>query len=293
MTSGFRVRSAQTGDAPEVAAFTAGTFAWGDYIADIFDAWLTEPDGALLVAEADVSGRVVGVMHACVSNSGEGWLEGLRVHPAFRRQGVGDALNRAGRAWIASRGAGIAHLAVDEANAAARSQVARLGFEAVAAFVHGEAPSAGDNGSEIGAAGEVGLALASDAPFVLRLWADSALRQATGGLMAHRWRWWTAAPADVATAIRRFQVLVHPQGCAVVDLVPEPAELRWLEPAGRGRLAPAEVARLLASGTRQSAVAVGRRQVRALLPVSDDIVEGIAAAGFALETRLGVYSALV
>ncbi len=285
------MRAARAADAPAVAEFTSSTFAWGDYVSEAFAYWLAEPEGVLLVAEHEARGRVVGIVHVCVAAQGEGWLEGLRVHPEFRRQGIADTLNRAGQDWAAAQGALVVRLAVDAANAPARSQVANLGFAPIAVFVHGEAPADNSLPAESRPSLEIRLGLAADAAFVLGLWTRSTLGSGAAGLMSRGWRWFGAGQIDIANALRAFQVLLHPQGFAVLDVDCEPAELRWLEPGGRGALSALEVARLLALGARQCAGAVGRTRVRASLPVCEVTDGGLAAAGFEVSTQLVIYAA--
>ncbi|MHB1131458.1 MAG: GNAT family N-acetyltransferase [Chloroflexota bacterium] len=84
------VRPARAEDRAAVLAFCLNTFSWGDYIADVWDQWLTDPNGSLLVAE--LSGLPVGLEQVHFVAPGEAWLQGLRVDPAVRGRGVANAL---------------------------------------------------------------------------------------------------------------------------------------------------------------------------------------------------------
>lgn len=129
-----RVRPGRPSDWPSVAAFTADTFEWGDYIDSVWESWLSDPDGQLLVVEA--VDTAVAIAHVRLLGPVEAWLEGMRVHPDWRRLGIADRLNHACRAWAIERGATVARLATEPANAPARRQVERLGWRAVGGFVH-------------------------------------------------------------------------------------------------------------------------------------------------------------
>src|SRR5262249_53671079 len=105
-----------------------------DYIALVFDQWLHDESGALLVAV--VGGRPVGLVHVQMISADDAWLESIRGDPAGRRQGIGRLL--ASHALVAAheRGAGVARLLTDSGNVASQELVAkRFGFQRVAEVV--------------------------------------------------------------------------------------------------------------------------------------------------------------
>lgn len=123
----YRVRPARTADYDQVAAFTADTFEWGDYVADQFLEWLSTPDSETVVA-VDDSDRVVGVVRAVLMSEHEIWLHGARVHPDHRRGGIGSLLARAGLDFGRRHDARIARLLIEDWNRSAQGQVEKLGF---------------------------------------------------------------------------------------------------------------------------------------------------------------------
>jgi GNAT superfamily N-acetyltransferase len=123
--SEIQIRAAQPEDREEVLAFCEQTWAWGDYIAEAWDSWLADAQGALLVAS--VAERVVGLIHLRMLNESDAWLEGLRVDPAYRGQGIGSVLHQAALAEALRRGATSAGL-ITEAGNTASIRVARRGF---------------------------------------------------------------------------------------------------------------------------------------------------------------------
>src|SRR5256885_13713219 len=88
------VRAARQEDREAVLAFCAATWEWGDYIEDVWDRWLNDPKGSLFVATLD--GQPVGISHMQMLTPTDAWLEGLRVDPDYRQQGIAKALSDAG-----------------------------------------------------------------------------------------------------------------------------------------------------------------------------------------------------
>jgi len=80
----MKIRSAQESDKATVLGFCKDTFQWGDYIADVWDKWKSK--GGLYVLEEN--DFVVGVYHVS-SFEKEAWIEGMRVHPQYRKKGFG------------------------------------------------------------------------------------------------------------------------------------------------------------------------------------------------------------
>ena len=80
------IRKANPSDKQGVMKFCENTFSWGDYIKDVWDYWLSE--GNLHVFEKN---KPVGISHA-VFLKNHVWIEGIRVAPEFRRQGLASRL---------------------------------------------------------------------------------------------------------------------------------------------------------------------------------------------------------
>lgn len=108
------VRPARPEDRDIVLAFCANTWEWGDYIENVWDNWLNDPNGVLLVATVDE--RPAAISHMLMVSEVDAWFEGLRVDPQFRRQGLAKTLSDAGIAEASRRGARYARLAVDTRN---------------------------------------------------------------------------------------------------------------------------------------------------------------------------------
>src|SRR5205085_12466845 len=105
---GLEVRPAREEDREAVLAFCRQTWDWSDYIDRVWDEWLHAENGVLLVATID--GQPVGVANIRMLNAQEAWMEGMRVDPAFREQGIASALFDAQIAEARRRGASTARL---------------------------------------------------------------------------------------------------------------------------------------------------------------------------------------
>src|SRR5258705_9445863 len=69
----------------------------------------------------------------------EAWLEGIRVDPAVRRQGVGRVLTSRGLVAARERGAGVARLFTTWDNVAAQAIFGAFGFTRIAQVTYYEA----------------------------------------------------------------------------------------------------------------------------------------------------------
>lgn len=80
------IRNAVDSDKSVILNFCQNTFSWGDYIQDVWNSWLSE--GNLLIIENE---HPVGITHALFSKN-QVWIEGIRINPDFRRQGLSKKL---------------------------------------------------------------------------------------------------------------------------------------------------------------------------------------------------------
>jgi ribosomal protein S18 acetylase RimI-like enzyme len=178
------VRPARQEDRDAVLGFTARTWSdGGDYIAEVWDAWLTGGDGVLLVG--DLAGRPVAIAHLRMLSDDEGWIEGVRVDPALRGQGIGSVM--LSRTLIAARerGASVARLFTDSDNLPSQALFARFGFVRVAELVRyaadSLAPGARDEPTRLSTPGPERLD---------EIWAwlvQSNLAPINGGLEIYAW----------------------------------------------------------------------------------------------------------
>jgi GNAT superfamily N-acetyltransferase len=81
------IRNAKSSDKKPILDFCQRTFRWGDYIANVWDLWLSK--GTLLTIE--IHGKPIGICNTSFSKN-QIWIEGLRINPKFRRKRYGSKL---------------------------------------------------------------------------------------------------------------------------------------------------------------------------------------------------------
>lgn len=85
----MRVGLGKKDDKDKVLEFCKDTFSWGDYIADVWDYWFKE--GNLFVGYQN--NQPIAVCHVSVHKKARQiWIEGIRVHPNFRKMGLATKL---------------------------------------------------------------------------------------------------------------------------------------------------------------------------------------------------------
>lgn len=132
MPHAITVRPANSTDKDAILAFCQDTFSWGDYIPEVWDDWLANTRGKIFVAVE--GGRPIGMIHAAFLRDGVAWMEGMRVHPEYRRLGAASAMDAAARAYALESGAMLARLATAESNLAAQRTLQSQGYRRVAKY---------------------------------------------------------------------------------------------------------------------------------------------------------------
>ncbi|MGI0037147.1 MAG: GNAT family N-acetyltransferase, partial [Nitrososphaera sp.] len=106
------------------------TFSWGDYIDQVWDLWFQDRHGRMLVA--DSSGLQVGMAHvAACADSQSVWLEGVRVHPSYRRSKIATWLIEEMVKYGIEKGATQAYAIVARDNVASQRMMERTGFKVI------------------------------------------------------------------------------------------------------------------------------------------------------------------
>jgi len=176
----LEIRRARPEDREVVFSFCAHTWEDGDYIPQVWEAWLADEEGPLLVGVWD--GQVVAVEKITRSSADEVWLEGLRVDPRRRRQGIARALFHYALEWAKSNGARFVRLATSSTNRTVQRMVEAAGLRHVLScpYYQGQALAGGEEPERLSqeVAGEVWERL--------RRW--GGLERAHY-LYAHEWAW--------------------------------------------------------------------------------------------------------
>jgi len=86
----------------------------------------------LLVAE--YRDAPIGIAHAYFQTRKIAWLEGVRVHPSYRGQGLAGRLNKALTRYMSREGATVARLCTGSSNLASRRHLDKTGFKLLQRF---------------------------------------------------------------------------------------------------------------------------------------------------------------
>ncbi|MGC8873765.1 MAG: GNAT family N-acetyltransferase [Chloroflexia bacterium] len=122
----IQVRLARPEDRQAVFDFCSRIDDGHDYIPQVWEEWLADPRGVLLVATID--DVPVAVVRGAFYFPGEAWLEGMRVSPDHRQQGIATTLFKALVEAVTARGARVARLTTAYDNLPVHRMCAHLGF---------------------------------------------------------------------------------------------------------------------------------------------------------------------
>jgi ribosomal protein S18 acetylase RimI-like enzyme len=200
------IRPARAEDRAAVLAFCRQTWEWGDYIEYVWDEWLHDPQGLLLVAT--VAGQPVAMSHLEMLNQADAWLEGMRVDPAYRQHGLARALDDAMLAEAMKRGATNARLITESANTVAISLIERGFFHKIGAFAQFQAEP-----ETVPATRQYGLdapqlATPADLNDIIDYLNASNIFPAIGGLYYRRFTAYAITSALLETKIQAQQVSI-------------------------------------------------------------------------------------
>jgi GNAT superfamily N-acetyltransferase len=202
-----QVRAARADDKHAIVAFCQNTFSWGDYIPDVWDDWLDDHSGQLLVGVVDR--EPVGLLHVAFLGNATAWMEGMRVHPDFRRQGIGRAIDATGRALARERGCRVARLATSVKNLAAQKLLAMDGYARIAQFNEWECKPA------LRKILATRVATRDDAGQILEVWRASATDETRRALLPdRRWHWHELTDARLLDQIDAGEVRIADGGFA-------------------------------------------------------------------------------
>ncbi|MCH7582015.1 MAG: GNAT family N-acetyltransferase [Acidobacteria bacterium] len=274
------MRMARPEDVEHIVPWTTDTFDWGDYVPDRLPAWIEDPSSAVVVC-LDESEIPVALAHALLLSKTEAWLEAARVHPDYKRSGMGSAMNHAGVAWARERGAKVVRLATEADNEAARRQVEALDYRQTSNWVHARY----EIGPGSAKPGKPGLRPAppSDVDAAWMFWSTSNLAHDSRGLIAHGWRWRKATPGDLATAAGEGNFYQSPAGWVVAD-APEEDRIRTLWLATTPEEAPWLLADLIDLASQKEAT-----ELTIMMPNIPWVAEALSRSG-AESKEVVVYS---
>jgi RimJ/RimL family protein N-acetyltransferase len=204
----LHIRPAREADREAVLAFTANTWEHGDYIGRIWDTWMADSAGVLLVGELD--GQPVALTMVSCLTAGVDWYEGIRVAPEQRQRGLARAmLHYCIHDLARQRGVQTLRFFTASENTAMQRLAASLGFRTIAqmAVYHADALN--------GSAPALQTLPLHTLPTLEQMLHASPLLEQSGGLYTHDWR---------CERLSRERLHHHLQQGEVVAAATEPAD---------------------------------------------------------------------
>jgi GNAT superfamily N-acetyltransferase len=119
-------RPALARDHADVTEFCKGIWDGGDYVPEVWDDWLNDPNGLLAVAESNA--QAIGCSKITLISKGQWWLEGFRVDPKYQGLKVGSRLHRYVTDWWIEKGDGTLRLMTDAGNFAVHHMCVKTGY---------------------------------------------------------------------------------------------------------------------------------------------------------------------
>ncbi|MFP3853137.1 MAG: GNAT family N-acetyltransferase [Anaerolineales bacterium] len=264
-------RPALPKDRAAIMEFLKYVWDGDDYVPELWDSWLFADPGMLAVAE--MGGAVVGQGHLADLGDGEWWLEGLRVHPDNREQGIGSHLHDYFiERWLESDG-DVVRLATHAHRISVQKMCERTGFERVSAFLPMECtPLFGDS--------EHGLSLADEPNWqsALEEIGETDYYGLLGGLMDYHWTF----------ALPRAGRLSADQGDRLLKSADGWLHIVRVDPAERDRDAHLLATSAVGSSLESALLALrrwmgeaGLEELSWLAPKEPEYLEVAAKVGFA------------
>jgi GNAT superfamily N-acetyltransferase len=267
------VRPARSDDRAAVEQVCAHTWDWGDYIPEVWDEWLADEDGVLLVGE--IEGRVVAVGRVAFLPHGQAWFEAMRVDPDYRQRGIAGRFLEHKLELARTRDCRVARLATSSSNEPVHRMMAAAGMARLGSYALRTAEPAEEGPSMAFLSPEAAL------PVQAFLEASPVLAH-TQGLYSTNWAWQELSRERAAELLTAGQLagLPSPDGRlrALAQLQYTPGDERlWI---GYADGDPAAVTRL-ARAIRAHAARQGAPRSDVMLPDLPWLRDAFHEAGYA------------
>jgi GNAT superfamily N-acetyltransferase len=283
MDDELTIRPARPDDRPAMERIAGHTWDWGDYIPLVWDEWLADEQGVVLMG--DLGEETVALSKIAFRAPDEVWLEGMRVDPAFRRRGIASRFLEYSVAYAREHGGRVVRLGTAGDNTAVHLSAAHAGMECIGTYALWAAePLPG---------GSLPTFLTpAHAAQVQAFLEHSPLLAHAHGLYSAEWIWEELSAARLARFLEGGQVAARlgPDGtlAALATIHPELDDERlWVGFAdGQSQAVTSLVAEI-----RAQAAQIGSPKVESMVPDVAWLREAFGAAGYspAGEGELWIY----
>lgn len=273
MPDAFIIRRARPEDREAMEHICAHTWDDGDYVPYVWDRWLAEEEGPLIVGELE--GRVVALAKITFQTPDQVWLQGQRVDPDYRQRGIGRKCLEYGLEYAREHGARVARLSTSIRNTPVHAMMVRAGMERIGTYVLWQADALPDGPQPL-------ILSAGDQAAVEAFLRTSPVLDFCHGVYGAEWAWQDLSPEEVASLLQagRVVALAAPAGpLPALAVLSEDREDRAVD-TGFADGDPAAVY-ALAMALRGHAARFGAAWTRAWLPEVDWLRDAFASAGYA------------
>lgn len=211
----MKIRHATKSDKGEVLRFCANTFEWGDYIDQVWDFWISDRNGVLLVAEHDEEYNIYGkkrssliaISHASLCpNNKNVWLEGIRVHPNFRHRSIATQLLNSMISYGKEQGADEASAIVAGNNIISQLMMESNGFAIISKWSYYTINKIPKRVDKVKLRSKV--ATSEDTETVRNYLKRSEVYKSSGKTYVNSWRWYSLDLSVLENFIKHEKVLV-------------------------------------------------------------------------------------
>ena len=195
--------------------FCANTFEWGDYIDQVWDFWISDRNGVLLVAEHDEEYNIYGkkrssliaISHASLCpNNKNVWLEGIRVHPNFRHRSIATQLLNSMISYGKEQGADEASAIVAGNNIISQLMMESNGFAIISKWSYYTINKIPKRVDKVKLRSKV--ATSEDTETVRNYLKRSEVYKSSGKTYVNSWRWYSLDLSVLENFIKHEKVLV-------------------------------------------------------------------------------------
>ena len=210
----MKVRLATNQDKDHVLNFCKNTFSWGDYIDRVWNIWINETNGILLVAEEQnenyIKKKPIAIIHGILIPEKTIWIEGIRVDPQYRKQKLATNLINSIIEFGTKNGAIFSAAIVSVKNDASKRLMEKSGFQVISKWSYISTDNIMARFLPTTYNLDVGCKIAdiNDYQQIINYLKNSKIFKESGRKFVKSWRWHELNDEELYTMIRNKKVIV-------------------------------------------------------------------------------------